>query len=59
MAIAKTEITEEMYALATGFAPENDDLERCNCPKAGQMRHAWCGWNYRANLPMFMDSTEE
>jgi len=27
----------------TGFAPENDDLERVNCEKAGEMGHHNCG----------------
>lgn len=28
-------ITAEQFAEATGRQPENDDLERCNCDKAG------------------------
>ena len=47
-------ITRERFVQATGFEPENDDLERCNCPKAGQAGHHHCGWNTTENLPCFM-----
>ena len=47
-------ITAEQYKQATGEAPENDDLERCNCQRAGTPGHFSCGWNSRANLPVFM-----
>lgn len=47
------EITAEYFMQATGRAPEDDDLERCNCAKAGQMGHFSCGWNYTLNAPCF------
>lgn len=47
-------ITAEQFKAATGREPEQDDLERCNCPKAGQMGHWQCGWNEGRNLPQFM-----
>ncbi len=49
-------ITAEMYEYLTGCKPENDDLERVHCLKAGQPGHHSCGWNFKANLPMFMDN---
>lgn len=48
------EITAEKFKEATGREPEDDDLERCNCGKAGQMGHFMCGWNSKLNLPVFM-----
>ncbi len=47
------EITEAYFIQATGRKPENDDLERCNCTKAGQVGHMSCGWNYTHNAPCF------
>jgi hypothetical protein len=47
-------ITAEMFFAATGEHPRNDDLERCNCKKAGQILHFHCGWNSEKNLPVFM-----
>ena len=52
-------ITAEQYEKATGEKPENDDLERCNCQRAGMPGHYSCGWNYRENLPVFMAGPEE
>jgi hypothetical protein len=54
-----TEITAERFEEATGQKPEYDDLERCNCVKAGQFGHTMCGWNNKANLPVFMAGQEE
>lgn len=36
-------MTAEDFIKSTGFAPENDDLERANCPLAGTIGHIWCG----------------
>lgn len=46
-------ITAEQFAAATGRQPENDDLERVNCPKVGQLGHFSCGWNHQMNKPVF------
>ena len=46
------------FKAATGLAPQDDDLERCNCPKAGQMGHYACGWNSLKNKPVFMAGPE-
>lgn len=46
-------ITAEYFEQATGYAPVQDDLERSNCPKAGQMGHAYCGWCDKCNRPVF------
>ena len=46
-------ITAEMFKKATGVDPEQDDLERCNCDKAGQTFHMMCGWDRKQNRPKF------
>jgi hypothetical protein len=47
-------ITIEDFAIATGYTPQDDDLERCNCEQAGMPGHMMCGWNEEANLPVFV-----
>lgn len=47
-------ITAEQFKLATGYEPANDDLERCNCPQAGELGHWQCGWCEVKNRPRFM-----
>ena len=46
-------ITRAKFIAATGRKPEQDDLERCNCPKAGEMSHFYCGWDADFDLPRF------
>lgn len=48
------EITWQEFAAVMGRAPEDDDLERCNCPMAGLMAHSHCGWDDRLNVPQFI-----
>lgn len=36
-------VDEVRYEVLTGYAPENDDLERANCQEAGQTGHLACG----------------
>jgi hypothetical protein len=50
---AREEITFDFYCVATQTLPENDDLERSNCQKAGESGHTSCGWNYQMNWPEF------
>lgn len=53
-------ITAEMFKAATGLDPWDDDLERCNCPKAGEIGHTDCGWNEAKNRPnFFSDDPDE
>jgi len=47
-------ITIEMFEQATGMLPIYDDIERCNCPNAGELGHWSCGWCESKNLPYFM-----
>lgn len=54
MSTAPRPITAEYFEAATGSAPTQDDLERCNCDKVGQGGHHFCGWNDESNLPVFM-----
>ena len=44
-------ITAKYFRQATGEKPENDDLERANCSKAGQDGHTGCGWCFEHNSP--------
>ncbi len=45
--------TAEDFAKAVGREIENDDLDRCNCSKAGQPGHNGCGI-CEHDLPVFM-----
>ena len=47
------EITAEIFRKATGYYPMQDDLERCNCRRAGELMHSCCGWNDEHNKPQF------
>ena len=47
-------ISRRHFVAATGMEPVDDDLERSNCTKAGQMGHWQCGWDPLHNLPRFM-----
>jgi hypothetical protein len=51
-------ITPELFKQYVGHEPEDDDLERCNCEKAGQIGHTMCGWNSKHNLPVYMVGEE-
>jgi len=51
-------VTTESFILATGEYPENDDLERSNCLKAGTMGHECCGWHPELDQPVFYGSTK-
>jgi hypothetical protein len=46
-------ITAEDFFDATGRDPEQDDLERCNCNKAGTVGHRQCGWCPKHDKPRF------
>lgn len=46
-------ITEERFKAATGNTPQDDDLDRCNCPLEGRMGHWHCGWNVTHDKPNF------
>jgi len=50
--------TEQDFTEAVGSPPENDDMDRVNCPKAGKAFHFGCGWCDSCNLPHFMCSHE-
>lgn len=47
-------ITAKRFKDATGYAPKDDDLERCNCPLAGREFHTNCGWDHDLRQPMFI-----
>lgn len=58
-AAARREITAEHFKLVTGVEPEQDDLDRCNCPKAGQHFHYCCGWDWERDRPNFWPKQPE
>lgn len=47
-------ITAETFEQKTGRAPDQDDLHRCNCDKAGELGHWFCGWCQEHDKPRFM-----
>jgi len=47
------QITKKLFKEYTGREPENDDLERCNCKKAGLLGHQQCGWCKVRNIPVY------
>lgn len=53
------EMSAEEFESIVGYAPVDDDLERCNCQRAGEIGHSSCGWNKKLNRPMFMGGSEE
>jgi len=46
-------ISAKAFEKATGRKPEQDDLERVNCPIQGVPGHWHCGWNTTHNRPCF------
>ena len=51
-------ITAEDFKRRVGKKPHNDDLERCNCDRQGEIGHWQCGWNKQKDLPVFMVGKE-
>jgi hypothetical protein len=47
-------MTAKQFEQITGRPPEQDDLERVNCPQAGSIGHEHCGTCPVCNLPRFM-----
>lgn len=52
------EITAAYFKECTGQEPEYDDLERCNCQKAGEYGHQYCGWNHDRKQPVFYGNVD-
>lgn len=50
-------VNAEEFFKMTGRQPIQDDLERCNCPKAGDLGHFSCGICKEHNLPVFQCPT--
>jgi hypothetical protein len=46
-------MTEVEFKEKTGREPEQDDLERVNCNKVGQLGHWMCGWCATSAKPRF------
>ncbi len=47
-------ITPAEFEAAVGRPPRGDDMDRVNCPAAGDFGHWSCGWNDAAGLPEFL-----
>jgi len=47
-------ITKEQFFKMVGSNSINDDLERCNCNKVGQLGHWSCGICEKCNKPRFI-----
>ena len=47
-------MTKEEFKEKAGYEPGYDDLDRVNCPKAGEAGHHFCGWCDIHDLPRFM-----
>ena len=45
--------TVKEFEAAMGRPPEDDDMERVNCPDAGKILHTCCGWCEDCDRPMF------
>ena len=46
-------MTKQEFIASTDRAPEQDDLERVNCPSVGQAGHHQCGWCAPCDKPRF------
>ena len=46
-------ITAAHFTERTGHQPEQDDLDRVNCPNEGATGHQQCGWCEDCDLPRF------
>ncbi len=54
MYIAKiVDMDAQKFAAKVGRKPTDDDLERVNCDKAGQVGHLSCGWCQKCDGPCF------
>lgn len=47
-------IDEWKFLDRVGSAPKDDDLERANCPSAGEPMHRMCGWCNSCDMPMWV-----
>jgi hypothetical protein len=45
--------TEEDFFKAVGSKPVQDDMERVNCKRAGELGHEYCGWCDKHSSPKF------
>lgn len=50
-------IDADTYTAATGRPPQDDDLDRANCDRAGDLGHLACGWDTTRNIPGYAAAT--
>ena len=48
------QVTAKQFEEMTGFKPEDDDLDRTNCEKAGGITHTMCGVCQKCRKPRFV-----
>jgi hypothetical protein len=46
-------LSPEAFLQRVGRRPEQDDLDRTNCPTPGEIGHWYCGWCSVCARPMF------
>ena len=51
--LART-VNDEIFKHFTKSDPSDDDVERCNCTKAGSVGHFSCGWCASCCRPVFI-----
>ena len=47
-------ITKKQFKKATGYEPKDDDMERVNCVRIGDVGHISCGWCNNHKKPRFV-----
>ncbi len=47
-------MNEKEFEEIAGFPPDNDDLDRANCPHAGEIGHYQCGICDNCKKPRFL-----
>lgn len=50
-------VDADTYTAATGRPPQDDDLDRANCDRAGDFGHITCGWDTTRNIPGYAAAT--
>jgi hypothetical protein len=50
----ENDCTAAVFERAVGRPPENDDLDRVTCDKAGEAGHHACGWCPSHDQPRFI-----
>lgn len=52
-------MNRDEFETITESTPEHDDLERVNCPRAGEIGHRMCGVCSKCGCPLFIPCGHE